>query len=153
MPFVACYAEIFGYDLMENSKPITQTELDMIARLNSERFSADDLLEIAEAVHDIPEERRDWEGRMFLLAKRFPKQHYRAMAADYRLTAMSALIAQKILPLGVLPQTPDGSHMVGECVFEAAALEPLLVRGNEPFFEPEAFRQRVLELTDADGKA
>jgi len=138
---------------MPKQKPITQTELDMVARLNSERFSAEDLLEISDAVHDIPEEHRDWEGRMFLLAKRFPRQHYRAMAADYRLTAMSALIAKNILPLGVLPQTPDGSHMVGECVFEAAALEPLLFRGNEPIFEPESFRQRVLELAKPDGKA
>jgi hypothetical protein len=141
------------FDLMPKKKPITQTELDMVARLNSERFSAEDLLEISDAVHDIPEDRRDWEGRMFLLAKRFPRQHYRVMAADYRLTAMSALIANNILPLGVLPQTPDGSHMVGECVFEAAALEPLLLRGNEPFFEPESFRQRVLELAETDGKA
>ena len=138
---------------MPKRTPITQIELDMVARLNSERFSADDLLEISDAVHDIPEERRDWEGRMFLLAKRFPRQHYRAMAADYRLTAMSALIAKDVLPLGVLPQTPDGSHMVGECVFEAAAMEPLLLRGNEPFFEPESFRQRMLELAETDGKA
>lgn len=143
----------FEFNPMTSQKQITQTELDMIARLNSERFSAEDLLEISDAVHDIPEDRRGWEGRMFLLAKRFPGQHYRAMAADYRLAAMSALIAKNILPLGVLPQAPDGSHMVGECVFEAAALEPLLVRGNEPFFEPEAFRQRVLELADTDGKA
>lgn len=138
---------------MPKMKPISQSELDMVARLNSERFSADDLVEISDAVHDIPEDRRDWEGRVFLLAKRFPRQHYRAMAADYRLTAVSALIAKNILPLGVLPQAPDGSHMVGESVFEAAALEPLLLRGNEPFFEPESFRRRVLELTDADGKA
>ena len=141
------------FNLMANPKPLTQAELDMVARLNSERFSAEDLLEISDAVHDIPEDRRDWEGRMFLLAKRFPGQHYRAMAADYRLTAMSALIAKNILPLGVLPQAPDGSHMVGECVFESAALEPLLLRGNEPFFEPESFRRRVLELADTDGKA
>ena len=67
---------------MPKQKPITQTELDMVARLNSERFSAEDLLEVSDAVHDIPEDRRDWEGRMFLLAKRFPRQHYRAMAAD-----------------------------------------------------------------------
>ncbi len=125
----------------------------MVARLNSERFSSDDLLEISDAVHDLPEDRRDWEGRTFLLVNRFPKQHYRAMAADYRLMAMSALIAKNILPLGVLPQAPDGSHMVGESVFEAAALEPLLFRGNEPYFEPESFRQRVLELTETDGKA
>lgn len=75
------------------------------------------------------------------------------MAADYRLTAMSALIAKNGLPHGVLPQAPDGSHMVGECVFEAAALEPILIRGNEPFFEPESFLRRVLELTEVDGKA
>lgn len=138
---------------MPKKKLITQTELDMVARLNSERFSADDLLEISDAVHDIPEELRSWESRMFLLTKRFPRQHYRAMAADYRLTAMSALVTKNILPLGVLPQTTDGSHLLGESVFEAAALEPLLLRGNEPFFEPESFRDRVLELTETDGKA
>ena len=138
---------------MSKQKPITQSELDMVARLNSERFSADDLLEISDAVHDLPEERRGWEARVSLLAKRFPRQHYRAMAADNRLTAMSALIAENVLPHGVLPQAPDGSHTVGECVFQAAAVEPLLLRGSEPFFEPESFRRRVLELTEPDGKA
>lgn len=138
---------------MINQSRITQTELDMVARLNSERFAAEDLLEISDAVHDIPEDRRDLEGRMFLVGKRFPGQHYRAMAADYRLSAMSALIAKNVLPLGVLPQAPDGSHMVAACVFEAAALEPLLLRGNEPFFEPESFCKRVLDLVEPDGKA
>jgi hypothetical protein len=134
-------------------KQITQSDLDMVARLNAERFSADDLLEISGAVHEIPEENRGWEGRLFLLAKRFRGQHYRAMAADYRLTAMCGLIEKGILPLGVLPQAPDGSHMVGESVFEAAANEPILIHGSKPHFEPESFRKRVLEFTDTDGKA
>ena len=138
---------------MPTQKSIRQADLDMVARLNSERFTAKDLLEISEAVHDIPENRRNWEGRMFLLAKRYPRQLYRAMAADYRLIAISALIAKNNLPIGVLPQAPDGSHMVAECVFEAAALEPLLFRGHEVFFEPDSFRQRLLELTETDGKA
>ena len=138
---------------MPKQKPITQSELDMIARLNSERFSAKDLLKISAEVHDIPEGQRNWDGRMHLLAKLFPRHPYRTMAADYRLVAMSALIAKNTLPLGGLPQTPNGSHMVGECIFGAAAVEPLLVRGNKPFFEPESFRQRVLELAETDGKA
>ena len=134
-------------------KQITQADLDMVARLNTERFSADDLLEISDAVHEIPEAQQGWEGRIFLFAKRFRGQHYRAMAADYRLTAMSNLIENGDLPLGVLPQASDGSHMVGEPVFEAAANEPLLIRGNEPHFEPESFRKRVLEFADIDGEA
>lgn len=138
---------------MHRQKSIRQADLDMVARLNSERFSATDLLEISEAVHDIPENRRNWEGRMFLLAKRYPKQLYRAMAADYRLIAMSVLIAKNNLPIGVLPQALDGSHIVAESVFEVAALEPLLLRGNEVFFEPESFRQRLIELTEPIGKA
>lgn len=138
---------------MPNSKPITQIDLDMIARLNAERFSADDLLEVSDMVHTLPPEARNWEGRMFLLAKQFPRQHHRLMAIDYRLTAMSELFAKNVLPLGVLPQAADGSHTVQTCVFEAAALEPILVRDNEPFFEPSSFLKRVLELSDADGKA
>ena len=134
-------------------KPITQSDLDMIARVNSERFAASDLLALSSEVHDLPEELRDWEGRMFLLAKRFPHQPYRALAADKRLEAMSALIAANTLPLGVLPQAADGSHMVAESVFEAAAVEPLLYRGDKPFFEPESFLKRVLELSETDGKA
>jgi hypothetical protein len=43
--------------------------------------------------------------------------------------------------------------MVAESVFEAAAVEPLLSRANEPFFEPESFLKRVLELSETDGKA
>jgi hypothetical protein len=138
---------------MPRKKPFTQSDLDMIARINSERFTATDLLDLSRDVHDIPEELRDWEGRMILLAKRFPHQPYRALAADKRLQAMSALIATNTLPLGVLPQAQDGSHMVAESVFEAAAVEPLLQRGNKPFFEPESFLQRVLEFSEADGKA
>ncbi len=138
---------------MAKNKPITQSNLDMIARINSERFAASDLLALSSEIHDLREELRDWEGRMFVLAKRFPHRPYRALAADKRLEAMSALIATNTLPLGVLPQAADGSHMVAESVFEAAAVEPLLYRGNMPFFEPESFLKRVLELSDADGKA
>lgn len=138
---------------MSEQKPITQTDLDMVARLNTERFSADDLLEISDLVHELPPESRNWEGRMFSLAKRFPNQHYRLMAIDCRLTAMAELIEKNALPLGVLPQAEDGSHSVSEYVFGAAALEPLLMRGNDPFFEPQSFLRRVLELSDTDGKA
>ena len=41
---------------MPKQKPITQSELDMIARLNSERFSAKDLLKISAEVHGRNEE-------------------------------------------------------------------------------------------------
>ena len=138
---------------LPKKKPFTQSDLDMIARINSERFTAADLLALSSDIHDLPEEVRDWEGRMFLLAKRFPHQPYRALAADKRLEAMSALVATNTLPLGVLPQAQDGSHMVAESVFEAAALEPILDRDNRPFFEPESFLKRVHELSEADGKA
>lgn len=138
---------------MAEQKPITQTDLDMIARLNTERFSADDLLEVSDLIHDLPPEARSWEGRMFILAKRFRGQHYRLMAIDYRLTAMAEIIAKNMLPLGVLPQAADGSHTVSEYVFEAAAVEPILMRKNDPFFEPNSFLRRVLELSDTDGKA
>ena len=138
---------------LTKKKPITQSDLDMIARINAERFSASDLLELSREIHDLPDKLRDWEGRMFLLAKRFPHQPYRALAVDKRLEAMSALIATNTLPLGVMPQAQDGSHMVAESVFEAAAVEPLLYRGTLPFFEPESFLKRVLQLSETDGEA
>jgi hypothetical protein len=66
---------------------------------------------------------------------------------------MMTLIAADTLPLGVLPRAQDGSHAVAESVIEAAALEPPLYRGYEPFFELDSFLKRVLELSETDGKA
>jgi len=138
---------------MDNEKSAPQFTMDLIARLNSERFTASELIEISDEVHSMPEEDRDWEGRIIFLARYYPNQRYRAMAADERLTAMAYLISSEVLPLGVMPKAPDDSYTISEAVFEAAASEPLLLRGNKPYFEPESFAKRVLEFSEIEGKA
>ena len=139
--------------IMTDHDSITPAEADLIARLNSERLSAEDLMAVYDAIHEMPAAMREWAERMLHLAKHFPQQKFRAMAADFRLTALSALLAQETLPPGMLRKTSDGAHVVPRFVFEVAALEPILLRGNQPLFDVESFRQRILELTTASGEA
>lgn len=134
-------------------KQISESDADIVARVNSERFSVDDLQNIADAIHALPEGDRDFVGRSMALLKLFPGRPMRMFAADVRMMAFAEIIKQEVLPQGVLPKAADGSRAVAECVFEAAATEPLLRRDDSFVFHAESFSRRVLELADADGKA
>lgn len=125
--------------------------VNMMARLNAERFSVQELLEIMDEVHEQPPDRRDWESRAFLLCKRYPGKPERAQAAECRIAALVKLIEKKVVsaPWSYPTEKEGKAALTAECVFEAATLEPLLYDEHELYFDPESFINRVLELSEA----
>ena len=138
---------------MNDKQELSPSDLDMIASINSERFTTEELLEISAAVHELPEDCRSWEARILMLNKRFPGKHHRGLAAESRLAAMFEMISSGTLRLGVLPKSADGSQLVENAVFKAAALEPLLWRNNKFAFDSKSFKERILEGSASGGKA
>lgn len=124
--------------------------VNMMARINAEHFTVQELLDIMDEVQKQPPDGHDWESRAFLLCKRYPGKPNRAQAADSRIVALANLIEKKVLPPPWNYRlSEEGAVMTADCVFEAATLEPLLYDKHEPYFDHESFVNRVLELSEA----
>jgi hypothetical protein len=123
----------------------------IIARLNSVAVSVEDLVLASHVVHNLPPEQRDWEGQTTCITRLFNGQRYKAFAVHYRLQAMAALITSGKLPLPPVAEMSDGGRMVAEPIFVAAAKEPILFTGKEPFFNAESFIEAVLRHGGVDG--
>ncbi len=132
---------------------MTDSDSDFLARMNAARVTLDDLLHVTEEVHNLPAEERDFEGRAILMIKLFPGEPDKNLAIDNRLQAMNRLIEEDVLPHWSMPKAEDGSMQIAEPVWQAAAEEPLLVRGNDVIFDKNRFLKRVLALAEPDGSA
>lgn len=126
---------------------------DFLEQINEVEITIDDLLDVAEEVHKLAPEDRNWEGRAFTMARMFKGQPHKAMAIDSRLTAMSEIIESGSLPGWALPKTKDGSVGVAEPVWRATAKEPLILEGNQTTFNKESFLNRVLSYAEPEGHA
>lgn len=126
---------------------ITEDELNKI------HITIEDLLFVSEEVHKLPEKDRDWEGRMHLMVRLFKGEPNKSMAIDYRLTAMSELIASGSLPHWALPIDDAGATNIAEPVWLAAATEPLIFKEYGAYFESTGFINRVLSLAKPEGNA
>jgi hypothetical protein len=131
----------------------TESLIALVARVNSVRVSAEDLLLASDEVHKLPAQDRDWEGRAHLLARLFSGESDKAFAIETRLSAMSKLIASGSLPYWCHPTDADGATLIAEPVFVAAATEPILFSEADAYFNEAAFVERVLELADEEGHA
>lgn len=121
--------------------------------INSVEVTMDDLLEASEAVHQLPPEDRNWEGRAHLMAIMFKGQPHKAMSIDSRLTAMSIMVESGKLPGWVLPEQEDGSFIIAEPVWQVTATEPLQFIDNQPCFNEELFLQNILSCAEPEGNA
>ena len=124
-------------------------------KVNAAKITVADLLKVTEEVHKLPEEDRDWEGRAHLMIRLFKGNPTKAQAIEYRLIAMSRVIASGKLPGWALPQGSDGATSVAEAVWKAAAIEPLVFVGeyDEPKFDEAAFLARILSMAEPEGNA
>tara|TARA_R110002072_G_scaffold95501_1_gene210578 strand:+ start:1549 stop:1932 length:384 start_codon:yes stop_codon:yes gene_type:complete len=122
-------------------------------RINSAKVTKEDLLQVSEAVHNLPEKERDFEGRTILMIKMFPGESDKCMAIDLRIMAMNELIGSGTLPGWAIPQQEDGSFLIAEPVWVAAAAEQLVFSEKESYFDPEAFLERVLSCATPEGQA
>lgn len=122
-------------------------------RVNAAIVTKEDLLRVTEAVHNLPENERDFEGRTIQMIKMFPKQSDKCMAIDLRIMAMDEMIGLGTLPGWALPQQEDGSFLIAEPVWIAAATEPLVFTEKEAHFNPKTFLERVLSCATPEGQA
>ena len=122
-------------------------------RVNSVVINHHELIEVTEEIHKLPEADRDFEGRAVLLITMFTGEPDKAMAIDLRLKAMSKIIDSNTLPGWSMPKQPDGSQMVSEPVWIAAAEEPIVFVDGTACFDKSKFLERILSCTDPEGIA
>jgi hypothetical protein len=122
-------------------------------RINNVIVTADDLIEFSDEVHALPEEDRNFEGRTFLLVKKYKGNADKAMAVDLRMKAMSAIIKSNELPGWAMPIQPEGYQMVSEPVWQAAAEQPLIFDERDAYFDKEKFLDRILSCAKPEGVA
>jgi hypothetical protein len=122
-------------------------------QVNSISIKHQELIEVTERVHELPEEDKDFEGRSILLIKMFPGEPDKVMAIDLRIRAMGDIIDSHVLPGWTMPEQPDGCQMISEPVWIAAAEEPLLFENDKAFFDEEKFKEKVLSCAKSEGSA
>ena len=124
-------------------------------KINSEKITMDDLLNVSREVHKLPPEDRDWEGRLHLMAHMFRGNPIKGQAIEYRLAAMEKIISSGKLPGWAMPEASDGSTSVSEPVWKATASEPLVFGGprDEPEFDGASFLAGVLAIATPEGNA
>ncbi|MEQ1597613.1 MAG: hypothetical protein ABL985_21235 [Casimicrobium sp.] len=121
--------------------------------LNSVEITLDDLLQASKAVHDLPQEDRDWQGRKIALVKLFLGQPEKAHAVETRLGAMAQLIQSGVLPMWATPVDSEGATQIAEPVWLATASEPLILKKYDAYFDKQSFLDRVLKLAEPEGSA
>lgn len=131
--------------MMSNGK--LQNELNAVA------VTVADLREAGEAIHALPLENRDWQGRAMAMVRLFKGQPNKSMAVECRLTAMSRMLQSGTLPGWSMPPSSDGSVNVAEPVWIATATEPLVLEERDAHFDPASFLNKVLLLAKAEGNA
>ena len=135
--------------------------MDFLARANRTKVSAELLGEVVEMHAKLPpEDRRDHTVRMIRLFQMLDDkglQDERAdlsLAIDFRLTALAHLLAAHEAHGWTLPGTEAGMELMHPSLVRGAAEEPLIEDANQqPAFDPDSFRRRVLSVTDTDGSA
>ena len=70
-------------------------------------------------------------------------------ALMFRLRAVLRFVAEEEAPR-LDNSIPDGSVLVPEEIFKAAAVHPLSMRDDRPGFDPKTFLARVLDLADLE---
>lgn len=127
--------------------------MDIEDQVNSQVISHLELVEATQEIHKLPEDERDFEGRTIVLIVMFTGEPIKAMAIDYRLRAMARIIESNELPGWAMPTQPDGSQLVSEPVWQAAAEEPLVFLHNEASFNKQMFLERILSRAEPEGAA
>ena len=134
-----------------------ETFHSLAVRLNAVALSAEDLLRVSAAIHRLAPEQRTWQARarcaVRLHGDAVPDKAY---AVTARLEALAHLVEAGQLPEVFAPRAADGSRMLAEPVFEAAASVPLVGATSHCSFQADEFLTCVMahaqvEIKDAGG--
>ena len=128
--------------------------MNLADRINAVPVSAEDLLRTAAVIHRLPPETRDWQARarcaLHLFSEDTPDKAY---AVTVRLEAMGELVAAEALPEPFVPRASDGTRMLAESVFKAAAEAPVHRSESAYYFDRDTFVARIFEHADLAGDA
>ena len=133
-----------------------QSSQSIAERVNSVAVTTEELREVAAdsaQLHRQEPQGVDTEALMILVVKRYHANSKKAFAIFSRMRALALLIGGEDVTGWTLPALADGAVPTAAAVFCAAAVEPLIERGEELVFERATFLERVLELAEPAGTA
>jgi hypothetical protein len=131
---------------------IEQTTSERFAdRINKIPIRKDEFLEVIKARVELGEVEPGIDNYVPILFDVFGEDRMDEKQAMYfRLEALTILLDEETFPDDWVWKTEDERLMVTQPVFEAAATQPLIVRGNNLVFERTSFFNKVKELMDSD---
>lgn len=138
--------------------------MNMLKRVNGTVVSVDDMIEALEVVHAIaPQDRSVMEVRYIRLLDHFTggdrakavEVGPKVQAIEFRFEALSRLHAEghPELKAWSMPAGTDGAVLESKELLKAAATEPLIKRGGQLVFDAKRFFQRLLEISEEEGRA
>lgn len=124
-----------------------------LQEINNVTVSSDDLLRINGIMVDFHEANGPVGDAIFhVVAQEYKDDIERGMVISLRLHALAKLVSDG-LPAWTLPKQSDGAIPLRECLFAAAAVEPLVEVSGRAEFEKEAFLRKALEFSEMEGEA
>ncbi len=129
----------------ESRKP-SAGDRRVLRRVNKACLTGEQLMELAEKVHLLKEDKRDVDGVMITAISLFHEGDV-ALSAQYRLRALAKIITAGDLPGWAHTPRPDGSIMVETAIFDAAGQTPLRFDGPTEFtFSRTALLRNAFQL-------
>jgi hypothetical protein len=126
---------------------------EFASKLSSVTVSVEDLAHAANAINEMPEAERDWNGAMTALIPLFIDEPDKLLAVRSRLFSVSRIVQTKGLPAWT-HATAATEAKFDTAVWLAAATEPLVVtEEGEASFERGSFVRRVLSIATSRGHA
>lgn len=125
----------------------------VLERANRAAVKKEDIIEFVTEIGERGSDRRDFEGRAFVLMQLHKGNPDKSLAIEFRMEALAHMLGGAEPTTWTLPARPDGAVMTTEPVFAAAAVQPLIEVDGRPGFERDAFFDKVLELCEAGGNA
>jgi hypothetical protein len=140
----------------QRTKISTKRDVALLAQINAVPVTKADLLALVEDAANHRREDPDadpfWSGMARIVA-RADGNSERAFALWQRMSALARFVEVGGARGWTLPKSPDGGIWTKEEVFGAAAVHPMIQRGNEWIFDRDSFLERVLALAKSEGTA
>ena len=128
--------------------------MSYVETINNTPVTFNDLWEVQEELGEFIEfGEGDSEAIMYITSELFKDDPNKAAAVMFRMLALARIVITENVPGWTLPKLPNGKILTHECMFSAAAVQPLVESGKDLIFEKEAFLLKALEFSDAQGNA
>ena len=131
-----------------------------LAAINAITITKDELWQLARDAEEYQRDHPSGKGvlivRVGWIAARMKKkkgERHRGFAIWCRMHALMLLLQEDDVSGWARPIMPDGSRLVNDALFNAAAVQPLIDRDGQWAFERQSFLDKVLELADSETSA